>query len=80
MNNEGLHTVLVSPIAQMSESAIQDKIRDYFKHFDVFALVKQQTSQIPGTMCWVIEFSDIDSSYGYTVGLYSRDFFDVSLP
>ncbi|KAJ4391321.1 hypothetical protein N0V93_004938 [Gnomoniopsis smithogilvyi] len=71
--HEGLHTMLVCSNAHLSDAQVQGKIREHFKHYDFFAMIKQPTSLIPGTMQWVIEWSDADAtrscaSYLYNVG------------
>lgn len=77
-DNEGLHTILVSPLVPMSETQIQNKIRVHFKHYDFFAMVKQASSLVPGTMQWVIEWSDVDATQVCASYLYNLGWVNVS--
>lgn len=76
--NEGLHNLIVYPIAPLTESQIQDGIREHFKHYDIFALTKQSTSFVDDTLRWVMEWSDIASTWACAMHLYNRGWVDVS--
>lgn len=77
--NEGLHTILVCPIARLSDAQIQAKIRVHFKHYDFFAMVKQPASFIHGAMEWVVEWSDADATRSCASYLYNLGWVTVSL-
>lgn len=76
--NEGLHTILVSPIASLNDTQVQTKIREHFKHYDFFAMVKQPSSLVPGTIQWVIEWSDDDATRACASFLYNLGWVNVS--
>ncbi|CAN8097173.1 unnamed protein product [Discula destructiva] len=76
--HEGLHTILISPIVPMTDIQLQARIREHFKHYDFFAMVKQPSSLLHGTMQWVVEWSDADAtracaSYLYNLGWVNVD-------
>lgn len=75
---EGLHNIIVFPVARLNESQIQDRIREHFKHYDVFAMAKQPTSLLPHTLRWIIEWSDVNGTWACALHLYSRGWVDVS--
>lgn len=76
--NEGLHTILVSPLGPLSDTQIQTKIRAHFKHYDFFTMVKQASSIIPGTIQWVVEWSDADATRACATYLYNLSWVNVS--
>lgn len=76
--NEGLHNLIVYPIARLSESQIQDEIREHFKHYDIFAMAKQPTSFVDDTLRWVMEWSDVTGTWACAIHLYNRGWVDVS--
>lgn len=77
--NEGLHTILVCPNTHLSDAQIQNKLRQQFKHYDFFAMIKQPTSLVPGTIQWVIEWSDADATRSCASYLYNLGWINVSL-
>lgn len=71
--------MLIYPIAHLSDEQFQGKIREHFKHYDFFAITKQPTSLIPGTMQWVVEWSDADATQSCASYLYNVGWVTVSL-
>lgn len=62
----------------MSESEIKDKIYEYFKHYDIFAMVKQPTSLVNDTMRWIMELADVHATWACALHLYNRGWVNVS--
>lgn len=77
--NEGLHNIVVYPGAHLNEAQIQDRIREHFKHYDIFAMAKQPTSLLPDTVRWIIEWSDVNGTWACAHHLYNCGWVDVSL-
>lgn len=71
--------MLVCPITHLSDAQVQEKIREQFKHYDFFAMIKQPTSLVPGTMQWVIEWADVDATRGCASYLYNLGWVTVSI-
>lgn len=63
----------------LSDDQVETKIREHFKHYDFFAMVKQTSSLIIGTTQWVIEWSDADATRACADYLYKLGWVNVSL-
>lgn len=64
-------------MAELTDDQLKEKIKGHFKHWNVFALVKQPITQ-PGITKWIIEMSDFNATYGCATQLYARGWMPVS--
>ncbi|KAF3770366.1 hypothetical protein M406DRAFT_285012 [Cryphonectria parasitica EP155] len=71
-----LNDKTIKPKHWKIEAISAQEINKHFKHWNVFALVKQPSNQ-PEIIRWVIEMSDCNATYGCASQLYTRGWMAV---